>query len=288
MSELYPRILQHVLDTGDEVAPRGQATVEVSPFAFELTDPTQCLVLQKARRLNYAFVVAERLALMTGDSDPEMLCHYVSGLRQYLNDEGCFDGAYGPRVRPQLDYAYEELLRDSDSRRAVVSIYSATDQHESVDVPCTLTLQFLIRSGRLDLIVNMRSSDLFLGLPYDVAQFAFLQEVVAGWLAVPVGRYIHWTASAHVYNKDRVRVAFVLESPGDWHSLELSAPKLSRNQAMQHIARLKRIETLVREGAPTLDQIPDLNELAPEYRKYVTLLVRHRAVVTQGPALVGG
>jgi len=97
-------------------------TAEVSPLVFELTSPEECLVRQKARRLNYAFVVAERIALLSGTADADMLCHYVNRLRDYVNTStGCFDGAYGPRVRPQLDYVFEELRRDPASRRAVIA-----------------------------------------------------------------------------------------------------------------------------------------------------------------------
>ena len=271
MSELYPRILTHVLQNGEEVAPRGQATVEVSPFAFELTDPTQCLVLLKARRLNYAFVVAERLSLLTGRADADMLCHYISGLRNFLNEEGCFDGAYGPRVRPQLDFVFEELTRDPDSRRGVVSIYSSVDQHESVDVPCTLTLQFLIRRGRLDLIVNMRSSDLFLGLPYDVSQFAFVQQVVAGWLSLAPGRYVHWTGSAHIYDRDLPKVREIVRSPDECVVCDLPVPPLPKNESMNQFHRLVEIERMLRLG----EQVGTLRDaLEPEYQAYVAVLTR--------------
>lgn len=275
MSDLYPRILQHVLDAGEEVSPRGQATIEVSPFAFELTDPTQCLVLQKARKLNYAFVVAERLSLLTGHADPEMLCHYVSGLRQYVNSiSGCFDGAYGPRVKPQLDYVYEELRRDPDSRRAVVSIYSAADQHDSVDVPCTLALQFLIRSGRLDLIVNMRSSDLYLGLPYDVSQFAFVQQVIAGWLSLPLGRYIHWTASAHIYATDVSKAERILLDPCRYGEAALPVPQLPKEASLDQLDLLAGAEKLIRCGASEENIRHILPHLVPEYEVWASVLAK--------------
>jgi thymidylate synthase len=53
------------------------------------------------------------------------------------------------------------------------------DQRRTCDVPCTLTLQFLIRQGRLDMIVNMRSNDLLWGFSYDITQFAFVQRLLA-------------------------------------------------------------------------------------------------------------
>ena len=204
MTELYPRLLKKVLEEGEEVSPRGKATLEITPFMFVLEDPTQSLVLLKSRKLNRAFAIIEKLALVAGIDDPEMFCFYIDGLKEFINPEtGRFDGCYGPRVAAQLPYVYQLLREDPDSRRAVISIYGPQDQHVSLDVPCTLSLQFLLRKGRLSLITNMRSSDVYLGLPYDVNQFCFLQQVMASWLGVELGEYLHFTGSGHLYESDR-------------------------------------------------------------------------------------
>jgi thymidylate synthase len=277
ISELYPALLQRVLEEGDEVAPRGMPTLEVAPLGFELTDPRQSLVLQKARRLNYAYAIVERLSLVSGTADADMLCFYIDKLRDYLNPETrCFDGAYGPRVRPQLDYVYEELQRDPASRRAVISIYSEADQRESLDVPCTLALHFLIRHGKLDLMVNMRSSDLFLGLPYDVSQFAFLQQVVAGWLSIEPGRYIQWAHSAHIYGQHVERVKRVLCSADDCSEMRLAVPNLSRKETFRQIRAVLNIERDARtrpNGETPGD--PRGTSLSPEFRHYAEYLSRY-------------
>ena len=257
ISELYPALLQRVLEEGDEVAPRGMETLELAPLGFELTDPRQSLVPQKARRLNYAYAIVERLSLVSGQADPDMLCFYIDKLRDYVNPETCcFDGAYGPRVRPQLDYVYEELRRDPASRRAVVAIYSEADQRESLDVPCTLALHFLIRQGKLDLMVNMRSSDLFLGLPYDVSQFAFLQQVVAGWLSIEPGRYIQWAHSAHIYGEHVARAEDVVKD-GDLLELEAKVPKLSFEDTWSQTNLFFNLEREMRERRLGAAQLAD-------------------------------
>lgn len=277
ISELYPAVLSRALTGGEEVAPRGMPTLEVSPIGFELTDPRQCVVLQKARRLNYAYAVAERLCLIGGEAEPEMLCFYVSKLRDYVNPETeCFDGAYGPRVRRQLGYVYEELRREPASRRALVTIYSERDQQDaSLDVPCTLALHFLIRHGKLDLIVHMRSSDLFLGLPYDVNQFGFLQQVVAGWLDVEPGKYIHWADSAHIYLEHIDRVEQILSQPDEVVQAHLEVPRLTIDETFEQVALALAIERDARRRHPfRLDsQVePRLNMLVRAFRDHVTLL----------------
>lgn len=70
------------------------------------------------------------------------------------------------------------------------------------DVPCTLSLQFLIRKGHLSLIANMRSNDAWRGLPYDVWCFTRIQTIIAAMLGVPVGLYVHQAGSMHIYEND--------------------------------------------------------------------------------------
>ena len=214
VTDVYPHLLRYVLEHGERVSPRGRPTLEVSPFVFQLHDPLQSLVLQRERRLNRAYATVEKLALVAGIEDPAMLCFYIDRLNEFVNPTtGAFDGCYGPRVAAQLSYVYTLLRSDPDSRRAVIAIYSQRDEHESLDVPCTLTLQFLLRRGKLSLIVNMRSSDVYLGLPYDVNQFCFLQQVMASWLGVGLGQYTHVAGSAHVYFSDSDAIHRVLEAP---------------------------------------------------------------------------
>ncbi len=276
ISELYPELLQSVLEEGEEVAPRGMQTLEVAPLGFELTDPRQSLVLQKARRLNYAYAIVERLSLVSGQADPDMLCFYIDKLRDYVNPETrCFDGAYGPRVRPQLDYVYEELQRDPASRRAVISVYSAADQRESLDVPCTLALHFLIRHGKLDLMVNMRSSDLYLGLPYDVSQFAFLQQLVAGWLNLDAGRYIQWAHSAHIYGVQVSKAWEVVSECGALVEVDLDVPRLAKHETFSQVSLMLEIERGLRHatnGQQSNVDSPQSHRLAPAFQRYAAYL----------------
>src|SRR6185437_1604974 len=73
---------------------------------------------------------------------------------------------------------------------------------ETKDVPCTLTLQFFIRLGRLHTIVTMRSSDAFLGFPYDIYNFSMIGNTLAGELGVEVGTTTMQLGSFHLYERD--------------------------------------------------------------------------------------
>ena len=125
--EVYPRLLEAILSSGRQVAPRGQATYEVSPMVFTLENPRDSIRLQKARRINYAYAIIEKLSLLHGVADPETFCFYIPALRKLLNEDGVFGGAYGPRVTEQLDFVYDLLVEDPETRRAVITVYSARE-----------------------------------------------------------------------------------------------------------------------------------------------------------------
>ena len=122
--ELYPKLLDLVLDSGQLVAPRGQPTYEIAPLTFLLEDPTDSITLQRARRINYAYAIVEKLSLVYGAAEPDAFCFYIPSLRRLLDDDGVFGGAYGPRVTGQLDYVYHVLRDDPDSRRAVITVFT--------------------------------------------------------------------------------------------------------------------------------------------------------------------
>jgi thymidylate synthase len=95
-----------------------------------------------------------------------------------------------------------DLLKDrQSSRQAVIQIIDAEDvASKAKAIPCTNTLQFLIRADRLHLVVSMRSNDAYLGFPHDVFAFTMLQELIARTLNVELGTYIHTVGSFHLYD----------------------------------------------------------------------------------------
>jgi len=200
-NDLYQEMVKVVLNNGERYSPRGQEVLEVIGRSFKLTNPKNCLCTLKARKLNYRFATIEKLEYLTGESDPKRLCFYNNNMRHFQNDSGEYDGAYGPRVKPQLDWCYFQLKKDSDTRQAVITIRNSSDCHETKDHPCTLSLQFFLRDKKLHLVATMRSNDLLWGTPYDINGFCFLQEVLASWLNVETGDYIHQVGSLHIYTE---------------------------------------------------------------------------------------
>jgi thymidylate synthase len=91
---------------------------------------------------------------------------------------------------------------DNNSRQIVLPILNIQDTNRKTkDLPCTISLQLLVRNNMLDMIVNMRSNDIIWGLPYDIFFFTVFQEIIANTIGIRLGTYIHRPASLHLYKE---------------------------------------------------------------------------------------
>jgi thymidylate synthase len=208
MREGYASIAKWVLSTGSPVSPRGQATREVLDALIVVEDPTDALPIGIGRKLNPRIAAAEALQLVGGFSSPRLMMGVQPRFREFMdgNDAGLYQhGAYGPRVRSQMEHAERRLRRDPSTRQSVVTVWSSSlDLPDDTlrDYPCTLSLHFLIRGGRLELHTTMRSNDVWWGLAYDAFQFTQLQLTMANVLGLEPGPYAHRATSLHVYERD--------------------------------------------------------------------------------------
>jgi thymidylate synthase len=213
----YVQLASHVLDRGYRVVTRDLVTTELTSVTVEVPEPTGVMLpIHVNRRVNARLAAVEALQLLSGTCDGELLLRASPGYGEVLiRPENVAYGAYGPRLRHQLDAAYHELRRDPTSRRVVLTIHREDDLTHDGDHPCTLSAQLLVRRGRLELIVNMRSWDLWLGVPYDVFMWSQLQRSFAHQLGVDVGRYVHHTGSLHVYERDLESVGMLTRCRDD-------------------------------------------------------------------------
>lgn len=195
---------------GAAAGPRGQGTLEQLDQRIHLVDSTYGLLDVPTRRLNFRFAVAEFIWMWFGHSDVESIARYNSVMRQFSDDGVFLTGAYGPHIKAQLPRALRKLKEDPFTRQAVVQI--PRPLVATKDEPCTLSLQFLLRNNYLHLIVTMRSSDVWLGVPYDTFTFTMFQNVVAGILGVRRGWFTLNAGSSHLYCRDIPAADVVLAS----------------------------------------------------------------------------
>jgi thymidylate synthase len=183
---------------------RGE-TLELLGVTLRITNPRARISRSENRGKPFS-ALGELLWYLSGRDKLEFIKPYVS---EYEKEAvgGILEGAYGPRLlamRGSIDQlkSIETLLRRKPgSRRAVVQLFNAEDiATDHVEVPCTTTLQFHQREGRLHMSVTLRSNDAYWGLPHDVFCFTMIQEMMAGRLGVELGEYHHFVGSMHVYN----------------------------------------------------------------------------------------
>jgi len=122
-----------------------------------------------------------------------------------VQDKGRFSYTYNERIRVSLNRVIEELKEHGPSRQAVISVWNPIKDVDKLGihrVPCSMYYQFILRNGELHMIYTMRSSDILIHFPYDVATTLMLQEYVAEKLGVKPGRFTHFLGSVHMYKKD--------------------------------------------------------------------------------------
>lgn len=220
-------LLRELLASSSIVAPRDLKTLE-------LLNHTTCIsmcrpiVTQQARNLSYRFMAAEAAWILSGDNRVYSLSRYCKRMDEF-SDEGIFlRGAYGPKVVDQLPYIFDIFKRDIYTRQAVLTTWRERPG-PGKDIPCTVSMQFLIRRWELHMIVTMRSSDAWLGWPYDVFSFSMIATYVAlmlrklGVTNPQLGNLWINVGSQHLYESDlAAATSAIIEIPQDSPELILS------------------------------------------------------------------
>ena len=207
----WMELLRRLYIYGLPVSPRGFETHELLGVQVRVDDMTKNILVHPVRNLSYRFMIAEWLWIAAGRNDVASIAKYNKHIAQFSDDGVVFAGAYGPRIAPQIPWALEQLTKPG-SRQAVVQIWTPTPA-PSRDVPCTLSWQLFVRNGALHAIVTMRSSDVWLGLPYDFVNFSLLTMGLAGELKLMPGSLIFNLGSSHLYDRDRVKAHDVITAP---------------------------------------------------------------------------
>lgn len=194
-------LLDHLYHEGKTTTPRGIETRETCAVSLTVANALASVLVDPARNLNYRFMVAEWLWITAGRRDVASLARFNGKMANFSDDGVTLAGAYGPRLLPQWPWLLDALRRDHDTRQAVATVFTPMPA-PSKDVPCTLSFQLLRRDHRLHGIVTMRSSDVWLGLPYDFFTFSQLLNSCAAALEVRVGSLTFNLGSSHLYATD--------------------------------------------------------------------------------------
>lgn len=199
--------------------------------------------------------LGETLWYLSGSNQLNIVEYYIPNYRTFSDlskRRKTAPGAYGPRIfgssaASQMETILEILKRKNDTRQAVIQIFDASDlRSKSGDVPCTCTLQFMLRGGRLHLVTNMRSNDAYIGLPHDVFAFTMIQEVVARILGREIGTYNHFVGSLHLYDRNEGQARRYLAE--GWQE-KLGMPPMPFGDPRPKLCWLHRVEAEIRLGS---------------------------------------
>lgn len=188
-------------------------TTELIGTTLVMEDPRKCMVLEKNRKASPYYFVGELLWYLRGSNKLDIISYYAKFWNRVSDDGVHVRSAYGHRLFNdrwidivgnslnfnQWKWAIEHLKENPTSRQCVLHLNMANNVPTKDEV-CTLTIQFLIREGKLDMIVNMRSNDVFAGTTNDVFMFSMFQQMMALELDINLGHYIHNAASMHIYD----------------------------------------------------------------------------------------
>lgn len=244
--EQYLDHLSAIMGLGSMEKARGLTFKEVigKQYVVPMKNPVPNV---EGRKLGLKFAVAEPFWILSGKNLLADIAPY--GKMAPYSDDGYFmSGAYGPKIVDQLGYVCKTLADDIGSRQAIINIWRERPG-PSKDIPCTLSLQFIIRSGYVNCIATMRSSDAVMGLPYDSILFSLTSAYVISILkhhygvdGLKLGKLTLTLGSAHIYDRDFDTVKGILKVH-DWNEGEYQSVNFNRIAVQQPATFLDLLES---------------------------------------------
>jgi thymidylate synthase len=284
LDDVMRSVIEAIGSQGTRIHPSKGWATELTGVLLELTDPRARLSRTETRGKPYS-CLGELCWYLAKTNKLDFISYYIPRYKDYAEGDEVF-GAYGPRLfnwrgLNQLGNVTDLLRRKHDSRQAVIQLFDAHDiVGEHGDVPCTCTLQFMLRQDRLHMFINMRSNDAFLGLPHDIFSFTMIQEIVARTLSVEPGTYKHAVGSLHLYDTDAEAAQQFLGE--GWQSTQAPMPSMPAGDPWSQVTLLLRAESAIRTTGTFDDDI--LGEAAPYWADLIRLLQVFRWKKGEGDA----
>lgn len=251
LDDLMRSVFQRLLRSDIKVSSSKGRNREVIGALLELTDPRARLSRTETKGTLFS-CLGELLWYLSGTKSLNFIQYYLSDYGKFSDDGTTVHGAYGPRLFARRSpgnqfFSVCSLLRQKpNSRQAVMQLFDAADiEEEHKDVPCTCTIQILIRGGYLHMYTTMRSNDAYLGLPHDVFSFTMIQEIMAVTLGFRLGTYRHAVGSLHLYDEHRRNARRYLEE--DWQD-RIPMPPMPKGDPWPAIQKVLKAERDIRRG----------------------------------------
>ncbi len=220
----YLDLLRHILDTGVVKHDR-TGTGTISTFGYQMRfDMRDGFPLLTTKKLHLKSIIHELLWFLAGDTNVKYL--QDNGVRiwnEWADPDGDLGHIYGYQWRSWPDYdgghidqiaqVVDQIKNNPDSRRMIVSAWNVADLPGMKLPPCHAMFQFYVADGRLSLQLYQRSADCFLGVPFNIASYALLLQMMAQVTGLEAGDFVHTLGDAHLYlnHLDQARLQLTRE-----------------------------------------------------------------------------
>jgi thymidylate synthase len=206
----YLDLMKHVLERGTRKHDR-TGTGTLSVFGAQLRfDLDTGFPLLTTKKVHLKSIIYELLWFLRGDTNVKYLKeHGVSIWDEWADPQGELGPVYGRQWRSwpaadgrhidQVSRVIEQIRKNPDSRRLIVSAWNVGDLEKMALLPCHALFQFYVAGGRLSCQLYQRSADLFLGVPFNIASYALLTMMVAQVCGLKLGEFVHTYGDTHLY-----------------------------------------------------------------------------------------
>ena len=207
----YLTLLRHVLETGHRKSDR-TGTGTLSLFGYQMRfDLSEGFPLLTTKKLHTRSIVHELLWFLNGETNVRYLReNKVTIWDEWADENGELGPVYGKQWRSwqgadgktydQIRSVVEQIRKNPDSRRLIVSAWNVADVSKMALPPCHCLFQFYVVDGKLSCQLYQRSADVFLGVPFNIASYALLTHMMAQVCDLEVGDFVHTFGDVHLYS----------------------------------------------------------------------------------------
>lgn len=206
----YLDLMQHILDKGTK-KPDRTGTGTLSVFGCNMRfDLSEGFPLATTKKLHLKSIIYELLWFLKGDTNIKYLNENgVTIWNEWADENGDLGPVYGYQWRSwptpdgqhidQLGNVIREIKDNPNSRRLIVSAWNVADVDKVALPPCHMLFQFYVANGKLSCQVYLRSADVFLGVPFNIASYALLTMIVAQVCSLQPGELVYVSGDTHLY-----------------------------------------------------------------------------------------
>lgn len=240
----YHDLMHHVLALGTKKSDR-TGTGTISIFGYQMRfDLNEGFPLLTTKKVHTKSIIHELLWFLKGDTNIKYLKDNGVGIwDEWADEQGNLGPVYGSQWRnwhtpdgktiDQISHVIEQIQKNPDSRRLIVSAWNVADIDKMKLPPCHAFFQFYVLEGKLSCQLYQRSADIFLGVPFNIASYSLLTMMVAQVCDLKLGEFIHTFGDAHIYSNHIEQVNLQLSR--DFRSL----PQMKINPVVKNIFDFK-------------------------------------------------